>query len=397
MALRQLVMSTLAKEDSVLHGLPPCDDIDAMLDCLKQLQVSMSGDLESGLCIEGFFNRSEDLDLNARQSGVSLRLLLALSALRHGITIFHGEPSLANRPNAPLLSALEQIGCRIESIDGKLPIRISGPSKTHATSLDASTSSQFLSALLVIAPSLPNGLQVRLKSELASAAYARGTIDEISKRGIAIEVSQDERVFSINPQSYQGGEISIEGDASASTYHMALATLHGATVHIDNVGTDSWQPDYAFAKVCELLGASVQRAATRTTITGPRILQKLEQINMAAMPDAAPTLMAMAPYLPTPITISGLATLRHKECDRIACPAKELTRAGIRVQEDDDKLTIWPGNPIATEFETYDDHRMAMAFAVLATKTRGCRIRDPSCVNKTYTNFWRDMGSAYVN
>lgn len=396
-ALRQLLISALAAADSTIFGLPPCDDVDAMLDCLERLGTRINGSLEEGLHVSPNFNLSGDIELDARQSGVSLRLLIAAAALRRSATRFTGHESLANRPNAPLLDAIKDLGCTVESNDGKLPITISSAAtNSWRTRLDSTLSSQYLSALLIAGSKFPSGIEIVLSDEVASAQYATGTVGEIQKRGVNIEQRSDGRSYTIEPQQYQGGDVRIEGDASAATYHMALATLHGGTVTLTNLGSMSWQPDSGFAAVCDQLGAEIDVYADATTIHGPSDLQSISSIDMSDMPDAAPTLMAMGPYLPEPIEITGLSTLRHKECDRISCPAHELSRAGIRVEEGSDYLKIWPGTPKPTTFDTYDDHRMAMSFAVLASKAEGCRINDPLCVNKTYTDFWRDMSHAYV-
>ena len=395
-ALRQLLISALAFEDTTIFGLPPCDDVDAMLSCLEQLGTDTSGTLEDGLHVSPKFNLGDDINLNARQSGVSLRLLLAAAALRHGVTHFTGDASLANRPNAPLLDAIKDLGCTVASDDGKLPITISSaPTNNSRTRLDSTLSSQYLSALLVAGARFPKGIEILLLDDVASARYATGTVGEIEKRGVTVNQNLSEGKYEIKPQRYQGGDVHIEGDASAATYHMALATLHGGSVNLTNLGSKSWQPDIAFTKVCAELGAEIVQDESSTTVRGPSELQPMASIDMSDMPDAAPTLMAMSPYLPEPIEITGLATLRLKECDRIQCPARELSRAGIRVEEGSDYLKIWPGEPKPTTFETYDDHRMAMSFAVLSSKSKGCRINDPLCVNKTYTDFWHDMSFAY--
>lgn len=394
-ALRQLLISALAENESVLAGVPPCDDVDAMVNCLKQLGTEFAGSYAQGLHVKPKLNLDDTIELDAAQSGVSLRLLLGTAALRSGTTAFTGHRSLAQRPNQPLLNALRELGCEIESNNGKLPITIKGPATTSKTILDATLSSQFLSALLVVAPVLLSGLSVELKDSLASASYVDGTLRELAIRGINVQHNESKTRFNVKPQKYQGGKISIDGDASAATYHMALATLHKSTVHLENVGSQGWQPDFEFLKICERLGASVAAKESTTTVTGPEKLEPLHQIDMSQLPDAAPTLMALAPYLPEPTHITGLDTLRHKECDRIACPAAELTKAGIRVEEQSNSLKIWPGEVKPTSFETYDDHRMAMSLTVLASRANGCRIDDPKCVNKTYVNFWRDLAHAY--
>ncbi len=395
-ALRQLFMSALSHEQSMLIGLPPCDDIDAMLDCLRRLGAKFSGSLASGLRIRPGFNLVDDITLDVQQSGVTLRLLLAAAALRTGITHFTGHASMASRPNGPLLVSIEELGCHVESQNGKLPISIRGPSLHSHVQLDASASSQYLSALLLIAPLLSHGLTISMKGKVASTLYALGTINEAAKRGVVIHGQHDAKQFVVEPQNYHGGQIRIEGDASAATYHMAMATLHQSTVHISNVGRGSWQPDCRFAEICKDLGAEVTQCNESTVVCGPEELQPIPTVDMSDIPDAALTLMAISPYLDESIELQGLATLPHKECDRITCPTSELRRAGIRVEHGSDWMKIWPGTPAAAEFQTYNDHRMAMSFAVLATKSKGCRITDPRCVNKTYTHFWRDLSLAYA-
>ena len=262
-------------------------------------------------------------------------------------------------------------------------------------SIGTSVSSQPLSGLLLVAPRLPHGLTIHIKDDLVSAPYVAITRNEMARRGVAVDAA-GERSLRVEPQPYAGGTATIEGDASAATYHAALATLHASTVHIDNLGTSTTQGDFAFFALCERLGASVRASADRVTITGPETLRAPETVDMESMPDAAPTLIAMAPFLPGPLRITGLSTLRHKECDRIACPAGELRKAGVSVEEGPDWIAIAPvSEPRPTRFETFEDHRMAMAFAVFASKVGACEIADPGCVAKTYADYWRDFERVY--
>ena len=282
----------------------------------------------------------------------------------------------------------------VESKDGKLPIRIQGPITADEVSLRTDVSSQFLSALLLIAPYLPNGLTIHLSGELPSKSYVQLTLDELQKRGIRVpELSQS---IHIPPASYADGTFNLEGDASAMTYHAALATIHASKVEILNVGSSSSQGDMQFLDLCTNLGSKVSFTEQSVTVQGPKQLQALDAVDMYDFPDSATTLMAIAPYLPNSIRINGLDTLPRKECDRIACPAQELKKAGIEVEYGGNYMLIQPGVPKRSSFSTYDDHRMAMSFAVLATKTEGCWIEDPDCVGKTYPQFWSDVDLAYA-
>jgi len=215
------------------------------------------------------------------------------------------------------------------------------------------------------------------------------------------------RRLAVAPQVYRASSIDVEGDASAASYFAALATLHGARITLSNLGSNTRQGDYAFFGLCEKLGARVERSAARTVIEGPRHLDASFDgpVDMTSMPDVAPTLMMIAPFLKTPTRITGLATLRVKECDRIAAPTRELRKLGVTVEEGPDYMVIEPlvadpsmrrANSIPTmvEIETYHDHRIAMSFGVLGSRLSGLRILDPGCVAKTYPNYWKDWQRA---
>ena len=393
-ALRQLVLSALANQPSTLVNVPECDDIDAMKNCLSKLGVHIEVSQNESFVDPRNFDRESEVTLDANMSGVTLRLLLAVAALRNAPTEFLGHRSLTARPNTDLLDALEGLGCVVESNQGRLPIRIS-PAKEigNAVDLNASISSQFLSALLLIAPALRNGLTIKLSGQIASEDYVNLTLNEQSRRGISIDFSS--RKIQIEPGHYAGGVFDVEGDASGSTYFMALATLHRSRLHVNNLGSSTQQGDLQFLEVCRQMGAEVYLFEDSFTIEGPEELGTLQNTSMEPMLDAAPTLMAMAPYLPEKLNIISIANLVYRECDRLHCPESELYRCGVNVTTTSDSMTIAPSNVQPAIFETYDDHRMAMSFAVLASRISGCLIRNPQCVSKTYTGFWNDFAQLY--
>ena len=393
--LRHILMSTLAAEPTRLDGVPRCDDVDAMFDCVGRLGTSVSRSRKTALLTPGRSARGP-VELDLGMSGVSLRLLLAHAALRTAPTAFTGHAQLHRRPNKDLLDALQALGCAVRSADGYLPISITGPAApAQETALRTEVTSQFLTALLLAAPAFPHGLTVRLCGDRTSASYIGVTEAEMARRGASIRWLADDAVF-VPPGRYRGGDVLIEGDASGATYHMALATLHAGRVRFPNLGGTTDQGEFAFANVCERAGAQVERGGEAVRITGPGELQPLGTVDCGDMPDAAPTLMAMAPFLPEPTRLTGLATLRVKECDRLAAGTTELRKAGVQVDEYEDAMTVYPSDPQPTEFDTYEDHRMAMALSVLASRIGGCAIRGAECVSKTYADYWDDFELIYA-
>ena len=394
-ALRQLLISGLANGSSQLQGIPACDDVDAMFRTLNKLGVKTTAIAgKNDYIINPLdLDLSSNVNLDLHMSGVSLRLLIAMSGLRNGITHLEGHKQLASRPNHDLLTAMSSLGCAVTANDGKLPIEIKGPITYEHVTLSSHISSQYLTALLLTAPRMEKGLTIRLTDPISSASYVQITLSEMAKRNVG--VTWENNLIQVKPQTYEGKSLSIEGDASAATYYAALATLHGSKVTLTNLGKESKQGDLNFLSLCEQMGATVQRSANDITIVGPEALKPINAVDMSNMPDAAPTLFAMAPYLPKATHITGLATLRHKECDRLGCSAIELRKAGVTFTEGIDFAKIEPSKTNGAVFNTYQDHRMAMSLAVFATGTHGCHIEDPSCVSKTYTEFWNDFARIY--
>lgn len=394
-ALRQLAIAALCDGTTQIKGIPECDDSAAMLECLQRLGAQVTKHAEH-IAITGPIDLStRSVTLDARMSGASTRLLLGLAALREGDTQIDGHVSLRARTNQPLLDLLAAQGCVIESVDGCLPVTVRGSMRPQAVlQIDGSLSSQYITALLIAAPRYITDQPqiIEITGDLVSKPYIDITLNEMRKRGVSAQW-QSERRLQVEPGAYQAGTVSVEGDATAATYFAALATLHSSRVTLTNLGVESRQGDYEFLKVMEKLGTSVQRAATTTQIIGPARISELARVDMQAMPDAALTLIAMAPLLTASIHITGLSSLHHKECDRLECPAHELTVMGAHLTTGHDSIRI---NPVAIHtlqphvLTTYHDHRMAMAFSLIGSVTGTLSIDDKQVVNKTYPAFWKD-------
>jgi 3-phosphoshikimate 1-carboxyvinyltransferase len=401
LTLRDCAIAAVAAGTSTIRYPGECDDYWRMKDCLRRLGIAVDDAASDVVCITGRGGAfaAGPIELFTGQSAVSTRLLLAMAALRPELTVIDGHASMRARPNKPLVDALADLGARLESTnDGYLPTRVNGSRELHGpVQVPSDISSQYLTSLLIIAPLLKDGLTIQVAGKLTSKPYVDLTLDEMAKFGVEVD-NRDYGELRVAPQPYRARELGVEGDASAASYFAALATLHASRVRFENLGTATRQGDFAFLGLCERLGARVQRSEHHTEITGPQggLGTFSGAVDMTSMPDVAPTLMMMAPFLATATRITGLATLRVKECDRIAAPARELRKLGVSLEEGPDYMVIEPLGSEArartspVDIETYHDHRIAMSFGVLGTKLPGLRILDPGCVAKTYPKYWQD-------
>lgn len=382
------------------------DDYWRMKDCLRRLGIAVDDSPEEAVVITGRAGQFAPgrVELDVGQSAVTTRLMLAFAALRGDSTVIDGHISMQKRPNKDLVDALRALGATLDSTnDGYLPTVVKGTRALRGPARVSGTiSSQYLTSLLIIAPLIEGGLTVEVQGDLTSKPYLDLTLDEMAKFGVHVENQRYQKLV-VPQQPYRAGTIDVEGDASAASYFAALATLHAARITLTNLGTRTRQGDYAFFSVCEQLGARVTRGPSDTVIEGPGRLDAAFDgpVDMTSMPDVAPTLMMMAPFLSRATRITGLATLRVKECDRIAAPTRELRKLGVEVEEGPDYMVIQPLDESAlsaaarrVDIETYHDHRIAMCFGVLGSRLPGLRILDPGCVAKTYPNYWRDWQRA---
>lgn len=394
-------MAALAQGTTYLTGIPDCDDTQAMIDCLIELGVSIKADGRNTIVKGPMDFGHSTVNLNARMSGASTRLLIGMAALRKGVTYIDGHLSLRARSNQPLFDVLQKHGCSVESASGGLPATITGPIEVSPSlTIDGSLSSQYITALLLIAPMTcpESGQIVSISGDLVSKPYLDITLNEMSKSGVKAHWHDEKTIF-VEQSQYQSGQRTVEGDATAATYFAALATVHGGSVTLTNIDQTTHQGDYKFCSVMEALGAKIEREG-HTRIVGPSQLTPLPEVDMQAMPDAALTLIAMSPLLPGANTITGLQSLHHKECDRLECPATELRAMGVTVSTTFDTITIAATDPATLNphtLTTYHDHRMAMAFSLLGSRCETLQIDDKLVVNKTYPNYWQDYNKLLKN
>ncbi|MGZ4729796.1 MAG: 3-phosphoshikimate 1-carboxyvinyltransferase [Acidimicrobiales bacterium] len=391
---RALVCAALAPGTSTLDGVLLADDTEAMLDCLTRLGIEI--DVDRGrhrVTVRGTGGRIPvpSAQLDARLSGTTSRFLAPLLALGTGPYRLDGAPPLRARPMGPGLDALVELGATVvpEGQPGHLPVSISGGLTGGTIRLPSAVSSQFASGLLMAAPCLDQVLEIHLEDEVVSRSYLDLTAAVMGRFGSRVTAPAP-RVRLVAPGGYRPADYRIEPDASAASYFFAAAAITAGRVRIDGLGTGSSQGDLAFVDVLELMGAEVTRADDFTEVRGTGSLRGVT-VDMGDLSDTAQTLAAVAVFADGPTEVTGIGFIRRKETDRIAGVVTELQRCGIDAAETPDGFHIEPGAPEPAVIRTYDDHRMAMSFALLGLRAEGIRIADPACVAKTFPGYWQAL------
>jgi 3-phosphoshikimate 1-carboxyvinyltransferase len=396
---RALLVAALARGRSTLRGALVAEDAAVMVGALRALGADVRPHPEdpSTIDVGGVDGRwpAAAADLDLALSGTSLRFLTAAVALGRGRFTLDGTHRMRERPVGDLVHALRALGVRIQASGGAYPpVEVEADGLAGgATSVAGDRSSQFLSGLLIAAPYAAGPIAVTVTGELQSKPFVDLTLDVMSAFGVAVERRGYER-FDVRPGSYLGRAYEIEGDAMAAGYAWGLAAMAGGRVRVDNVGADSRQGDKALLDLLGRMGCEVAWTAATSTLAAPpggRLRGGTFDLN--DLPDQAQTLAVLALIADAPVEIVRVGNLRIKETDRLRALATELRKLGAEVEERDDALRVVPlaGPPRPVEIETYGDHRMAMAFALLGGRWAGVAVRDPACVAKTYPGFFDDL------
>ena len=390
---RALPIAALADGVSVLRGALNSDDTRYMVAALNALGVRIDADWSSAtLTVHGVNGNIPvtDAKLFLGNSGTSMRFLTAFAALAHGHVRLDGTERMRQRPLAPLIDGLASLGVRIrsESEDGCPPVEIDAAGLPGGTiQMRGDLSSQYFSALAMVLPYANDPLDVLVEGDLVSKPYIDMTASTMAEFGVALH-HDDYRRIRVEPgQRYTGRTYDIEPDASAASYFFALAAVAGGPVTVEHLPPTSAQGDLHFVDVLEAMGCRVERGTSAITVYGPGKLRGVD-VDMGDISDTVQSLAAIAPFADGPTTIRNIGHIRLKETDRIAAIAAELQRTGVPVDEREDGLTIHPARPQPATIQTYDDHRMAMSFAILGTQVPGTTIADPGCVAKTVPVFW---------
>jgi 3-phosphoshikimate 1-carboxyvinyltransferase len=393
---RALLVAALAHGTTRLSNALFSDDSRYFAACLRALGFAVAEDEAAGtIAVEGLGGRipASEAVLFVGNAGTAARFLTAFAALGHGIYTIDGVARMRERPIGDLLAALNELGTCAESLAGNgcPPVRVSARGLAGGTAhLATGTSSQYLTALLLVGPAMERGLELITTGDAVSKPYVDMTVALMDHFGVRVERDEYRR-FSVAPgQRYTPRDYTVEPDASSASYFFAAAAATGGRVRVPHLGTRSLQGDARFVDVLESMGCRVERAPDSLTVEGPARLRGVE-VDMNAISDTALTLAAIAPFAAAPVAIRNVAHMRHQECDRLAAGAENLRRLGVTVEELPDGWLIRPGAPHGAELETYDDHRVAMAFAVTGLRVPGVRLRAPGCVAKTFPDFFRRL------
>jgi 3-phosphoshikimate 1-carboxyvinyltransferase len=393
---RALLVAAMAGGRSTIDAALISDDTRRMVAALSALGFAVKADERARrITLAGGAGAipSTGANLDAGGAGTAMRFLAGFLTLGRGRYRLDGNARMRERPIGPLIDAMRTLGLEVTSEFGNgcppVVIETRGTAFTGGTvTIDARLSSQFVSALLMPAPLWRDGLLLTVIGD-AARPFIDMTVKLMELWGASISMAGD-RIAVPGGQHYRAMNFTVEPDATAASYFAAAAALIGGTVTIPGITKTSVQGDARFLEILELMGARVTWHADAVKISGTGKLRGVD-VAMNAMPDVVPTLAAIAPFAETPTRIRKVGFIRHHESDRIGALATELRRLGAAVEEFDDGLEIAPSVLHAAAIETYDDHRIAMAFAVAGLKTAGVRIRNPGCVAKTYPEFFDDL------
>jgi 3-phosphoshikimate 1-carboxyvinyltransferase len=394
---RALLIAALADGTTRITNALFSDDSRHFANALKTLGFNVQLDeVNSEMTVTGLGGRipSTKAELFVGNAGTAARFLSAFLTLGHGDYILDGEPRMRERPIGDLIDALHQLGAELEGTNHCPPIEISANGLLGGkTKIAGNISSQFLSALLMVAPSAKFPVEIEVITELNSKPYVDMTIAIMQEFGVEIERQGYER-FVIRPSFYFPlSSYSIESDASAASYFFAAPAICGGTVRVEDISRNSTQGDIAFLDILGQMGCAINEGENFIEVTSTKSLNGVD-VDMRDIPDTAQTLAAIAPFASSATRIRGIASARVKETDRVYAACSELVRLGVRVDEHNDGMTIYPCDEIRpATIQTYNDHRMAMAFSLIGLRVDGITIENPSCVSKTFPKFFEVLDS----
>ena len=395
---RALICAALAEGESELRNPLFSEDTELLSGALQasgcRLERRDGTLVISGVSGRPIFSGNEIFFGN---NGTGSRFFLAYAVLSQGgEALLYGKPRLHERPMGPLITALRSLGARIECLarEGYLPARVSpGRLSGGRITLSATQSSQFVSALLLIGPYLPGGLELEIEGRMVSAPYVELTLSVMAAFGA--EVERTLGGFRVREGGYRARTYEVEGDASGASYFLILPALLGGAVEVENLSPDSPQADILLLQILSQTGGRIERVGQGVRVEfslPPRAFE----VDLREAPDLFPTLCVLAAVAEGRSRIYGAPHLRYKECDRISAMATELSKIGVRVKELPDGIEIEGGRELrGAEIETYEDHRVAMSFAVLGLKVPGLVIRNPACVVKSFPQFWEYLDRVY--
>lgn len=391
---RALILAALAEGESLIENPLKSEDTFYMAGALREFGV----EVEEG---EDFYRVSgtggkifvPQKEIHVGNAGTAMRFLATFAALAPGKTVLNGDQRMQERPIGDLLEGLSRMGIPARSLRGNHcpPIEISGsPPTGHNIHLRGDLSSQYLSSLLLSLPAFGKEFTIEIEGKLTSASYIDLTLDIMADFGVTVERKGNSSFFIKGGQIYKARRYKVPGDASSASYFFAAAAVTGGKVTVHGIQPDTPQGDIQFVFLLQLMGCEVEKGEESLTITGGKL--KGVQVDMNLMPDTVQTAAVTALFAEGETRITNVGNLRIKETDRISALSKELKKLGAGVEAGPDWIAIRPGSYHGARIETYNDHRMAMSFAVAGLKIPGVFIENPDCVKKSFPTFFEVWG-----
>ncbi len=391
---RALLLAALAEGTSILENALFSEDTHWFSTCLQLLGIPVAGEPEAArfrVAGQGGVIPEPQADLFVGNAGTAARFITALVALGQGQYRLDGVPRMRERPMGELLAVFQSAGVQVdfEGQPGYIPFVLhSCGFKGGHILIKAHQTSQQVSALLMIAPYAQQDTIIEVVDDLVSSSYVTITCQVMADFGVQVAQQDTTRFYIKSGQRYQcRPDYYVEPDTSNASYFFAAAAVTGGRVRVEHLSKHSCQGDAHFVDVLAQMGCQIMTTDTYTEVIGPQQLHGID-VDMNNMSDLVQTLAAIAPFASSPVTIRNVEHIRYKETERIKAVVTELRRLGAAVAEFPDGLEIYPSSLKPAAVETYDDHRMAMAFAVTGLKNSGVVIKDPGCTRKTFPDFF---------
>lgn len=388
---RAIMLGTLAEKTSVIKNVLQSQDVCSTIDACKKFGADIK-EKNNDIIIKGIKDFSKNrLKIDAQNSGTTIRIATAIASLSNNQTVLTGDESLLQRPMQPLLDALESLGAKCSSKDGKPPITVSGIINGGEVNIPGNISSQFITALMIVGPKTKNGIILNIIGDLVSKPYLDATINMMEKFGVKINTISKYKKYKISPQRYTSTTITIPTDYSSLALLLSSAVLLGDELSFEIQKSDLPQGDEKIIEILKKLGVAISLKNNLITIKSPEKL-KGGKFDLKNTPDLLPPLSILSLKTSKPIEIVNVKHARYKETDRISVLSRELQKLGIKVKENDDGMVLDSPEKIhGATLNSENDHRLFMAFCIAGMYVGDCKVSNPESIAVSYPNFISDM------
>ncbi|MEX0657105.1 MAG: 3-phosphoshikimate 1-carboxyvinyltransferase [Nitrosopumilaceae archaeon] len=387
---RAIFLASLADGKSVIKNVLYSRDTSATISACKSFGATIIQD-NSSLTVNGIKKIKSASEIDASNSGTTIRVASAIAALAKGKTVLSGDESLRQRPMQPLLDALESIGAKCSSANGKPPLSITGKADGGEVTIPGNISSQFVSALMVMGPLTENGLVLNIDGDLVSKPYLDATIAAMGKFGVTVKTVKQYKNYIISQQKYKPTTFTVPSDFSSLAMLLSASILLGDNITIKTTIDDLPQADKAIFDILKKLGATVNIEKDSVSAQSQNLLNG-GKFDLGNSPDLLPPLAILSLKSSKPIHIFNVRHARYKETDRIAILARELKKLGVNVEEKEDGLILEPTDKLhSADLNSENDHRLFMAFCIAGIYVGNCTVSDPESIDVSYPNFISDL------